>query len=159
MRYASIRSFDVSNGEGIGVALFTQGCKFHCKNCFNQETWDLDGGKLWTSLIEDQVMCLLNRPGITRLSILGGEPLLDRNIEELVHLFKRVKEVYGNDITIWLYSGYTYEVITKQFPDIIANIDVLVDGLYVEELRDLNLYFRGSSNQRVINVKTGELMY
>lgn len=159
MRYASIRSFDVSNGEGIGVAIFTQGCKFHCKNCFNQETWDLDGGKEWTSLIEDQVIGLLNRPGISRLSILGGEPLLDRNIEELVHLFKRVKKVYGNDITIWLYSGFTYEVIQKGLPELLEYVDVLVDGLYVEELRDLNLYFRGSSNQRVINVKTGELMY
>lgn len=159
MRYASIRSFDISNGEGIGVALFTQGCNFHCKNCFNQETWDLDGGKEWTCETEDKIIELLNRPGITRLSILGGEPLLDRNIDDLKRLFCRVKSTYDDKISIWLYSGFTYEVIQKGLPDLLEYVDVLVDGLYVDELRDLKLYFRGSSNQRVINVKTGELMY
>lgn len=159
MRYASIRSFDISNGEGIGVALFTQGCKFHCKGCFNQETWDLDGGKEWTPEIEDKVLDLLDRTGITRLSILGGEPLLDRNIEDLKRLFCKVRLRFDDKISIWLYSGYTYEVIKEGLPDLLEYVDYLVDGTYVEALRDLTLPFRGSSNQRVIKVATGESLY
>lgn len=159
MRYASIRSFDISNGEGIGVALFTQGCKFHCKGCFNQETWDLDSGKEWTPEIEDKVLDLLDRTGITRLSILGGEPLLDRNIEDLKRLFCKVRLRFDDKISIWLYSGYTYEVIKEGLPDLLEYVDYLVDGTYVEALRDLTLPFRGSSNQRVIKVATGESLY
>ena len=158
MRYASIRSFDISNGEGIGVALFTQGCKFHCKGCFNQETWDLDGGKEYTPEIEEEIMKLLSRDFIDRFSILGGEPLLDRNIEDLTRLCKRIKKEYP-DKKIWLYSGYTYENIIHNLPELMDNIDILVDGTYIEELKNLNLHFRGSSNQRVIKVKTGEVIY
>lgn len=158
MRYASIRSFDISNGEGIGVALFTQGCKFHCKGCFNQETWDLDGGKEYTPEIEEEIMKLLGRDFIDRFSILGGEPLLDRNIEDLTRLCKRIKREYP-DKKIWLYSGYTYETIIHNLPELMDNIDILVDGTYIEELKNLNLHFRGSSNQRVIKVKTGEVIY
>ena len=152
MRYASIRTFDVTNGNGIGVALFTQGCLFHCKNCFNKDTWDLDGGKEWNSTIEDSFIELVERPYIKRVSILGGEPLLDRNIEELTKLFKKIKELFPEK-KIWVYSGNTYEVIENKYKELLSYVDVLVDGLYVDELRDLRLPYRGSSNQRVIDVQ------
>ena len=158
MKYASIRGFDISNGEGVGIALFTQGCKFHCKGCFNPETWDLDGGKEWTDEVEEKFIKLAGRDYIERISILGGEPLLDRNIEPLCRLFKKLKEKYP-DKKIWMYSGYTYEVIKERIPDVLENVDVLIDGTYMEELRDITLEFRGSSNQRVIDVKTGECLY
>ena len=158
MRYASIRSFDISNGEGIGVALFTQGCHFHCKGCFNQETWDLAGGKEYNLEVEDHIMELLGRDFIDRFSILGGEPLLERNIAPITLLCKRIKKKYP-DKKIWLYTGYDYDYIKDKLTDLFENVDVVVDGTYVEELRDLNLHFRGSSNQRVIDVKTGELLY
>ena len=152
MRYASIRTFDVTNGNGIGVALFTQGCLFHCKNCFNKETWDLDGGKEWNKEIEDKFIELIERPYIKRVSFLGGEPLLERNIEDLEKLFKRIKDNYPEK-KIWLYSGNTYEAILSRNKELLSYIDILVDGLYKDELRDLRLPYRGSSNQRVIDVQ------
>ena len=158
MRYASIRSFDISNGEGIGVALFTQGCHFHCKGCFNQETWDLAGGKEYNLEVEDHIMELLSRDFIDRFSILGGEPLLERNIVPITLLCKKIKKKYP-DKKIWLYTGYDYDYIKDKLTDLFENVDVVVDGTYKEELRDLNLHFRGSSNQRVIDVKTGKLLY
>ena len=158
MRYASIRSFDISNGDGVGVALFTQGCKFHCKGCFNPETWDLNAGRLWTEEVEEKFLDLMKPDYITRVSILGGEPLLDRNIEALCSLCIKIKDRYPKK-KIWLYSGYTYEVIKERIPEIIDRIDILVDGTFIEELKDLNLPFRGSSNQRVIDVMTGKEIY
>ncbi len=157
MKYARIDECEICNGIGVGVSLYTQGCIFHCKGCFNQELWDLDGGNLWTSHTEDQLIMSLNRDYIKRLTVLGGEPLLDRNIDDLSHLFSRVKDLYP-DLTIWLYSGYTYEVILEKFPSILDNVDYLVDGPYIEEMRDLTLPFRGSKNQRIINVKTREVL-
>lgn len=152
MRYSQIRSMDISNGEGIGIALFTQGCKFHCKNCFNQETWDLNGGKLFDQETENKFLSLLNNKFITRVSILGGEPLL--NPYEIFLLCEKIKEK-RHDVKIWIYSGYTYEEIIKsrELTKAIINSDILVDGRFIDKLKDFNLLFRGSSNQRIIDVK------
>ena len=145
MNFASIRNFDVSNGIGIGVALYVQGCHFHCKNCFNQVTWDFNGGKEWTSNIEDKFIELANNKYIDRVSILGGEPLTPENYDTVLSLCKKLSK------KIWVYTGYTYETLCDK--EILRYIDVLVDGRYIDKLRDLNLAFRGSSNQRIIDVK------
>jgi anaerobic ribonucleoside-triphosphate reductase activating protein len=145
MNFASIRNFDVSNGIGIGIALYVQGCHFHCKNCFNQITWDFNGGKEWTSNIEDKFIELANNKYVDRVSILGGEPLTPENYDTVLSLCKKLSK------KIWVYTGYTYETLCDR--EILNYIDILVDGKYVDELRDLNLAFRGSSNQRIIDVK------
>ena len=165
MRYASIRSMDISNGEGVGVSLFVQGCHFHCKNCFNQDTWDFSGGKEWNREIEDEFMKLVNRPYIKRVSLLGGEPLADENVLDIMRLINRIKTECP-DKKIWCYTGYTWEQIfpivnpylnltqaemTQQ--NVVKNCDILVDGRFVEEEKDLSLEFRGSKNQRIIDVK------
>lgn len=165
MRYASIRSMDISNGEGVGVSLFVQGCHFHCKNCFNQDTWDFSGGKEWNREIEDEFMKLVNRPYIKRVSLLGGEPLADENVLDIMRLINRIKTECP-DKKIWCYTGYTWEQIfpivnpylnltqaemTRQ--NAVKNCDILVDGRFVEEEKELSLEFRGSKNQRIIAVK------
>ena len=165
MRYASIRSMDISNGEGVGVSLFVQGCHFHCKNCFNQDIWDFSGGKEWNREIEDEFMKLVNRPYIKRVSLLGGEPLADENVLDIMRLINRIKTECP-DKKIWCYTGYTWEQIfpivnpylnltqaemTRQ--NAVKNCDILVDGRFVEEEKDLSLEFRGSKNQRIIDVK------
>lgn len=165
MRYASIRSMDISNGEGVGVSLFVQGCHFHCKNCFNQDTWDFSDGKEWSREIENEFMKLVNRPYIKRVSLLGGEPLADENVLDIMRLINRIKTECP-DKKIWCYTGYTWEQIfpivnpylnltqaemTRQ--NVVKNCDILVDGRFVEEEKDLSLEFRGSKNQRIIDVK------
>ena len=165
MRYASMRSMDISNGEGVGVSLFVQGCHFHCKNCFNQDTWDFSGGKEWSREIEDEFMKLVNRPYIKRVSLLGGEPLADENVLDIMRLINRIKTECP-DKKIWCYTGYTWEQIfpivnpylnltqaeiTRQ--NAVKSCDILVDGRFVEEEKDLSLEFRGSGNQKIIDVK------
>lgn len=166
MRYAQIRSFDISNGEGIGIALFVQGCHFHCKDCFNQETWDFDGGKIWTQETKDKFMKLADRPYIQRISILGGEPLADENVPNVLELVTELKEKYPNK-KIWMYTGYEFEKILLQNNqqyglcknmrfNIMKYIDVLCDGKFIAEQKDpLNKKTKwvGSTNQRVINIK------
>lgn len=167
MRYASIRSMDISNGAGLGIALFVQGCHFHCVNCFNQETWDFNGGKKWTDEVENKFINLLqSNPYIDRVSILGGEPLCDENVETINHLVKLIKIKYPSKM-IWCYTGYTWEQIFNVVTlddfsvtykkelrqDTIKSINILVDGLYIDNLKDLNLHFRGSTNQRIIDVQ------
>lgn len=161
MKYAQIREMDVTNGNGIGVALFTQGCPYHCKNCFNQETWDFNKGTDWTKEAENKIIELLKPKYITRLTILGGEPLIERNIEPLTALLKRVKSVYP-DKQVWLYTGGDFEVLEGLYEEIFRYIDILIDGRYIDDLRDYKLKWRGSSNQRVIDVqkslKEGEII-
>ena len=165
MKYAQIREMDVSNGKNIGVALFVQGCHFSCKNCFNPETHDFNGGKEWTLETEKQFIKLADRPYIKRISLLGGEPLADENLDDMLNLVNKIRLSLPKKI-IWLYSGYTLEQITfpiciNQPPklneqkriDIIKQCDVLVDGRYIDELKDITLKFRGSSNQRVIDIQ------
>ena len=162
MKYAQIREIDITNGSGIGVALFTQGCPYHCKNCFNPETWDFNKGMVWTKEIENKIIELLKPEYITRLTILGGEPLIERNIEPLTALLKRVKGIYPNK-QVWLYTGGDFEVLEGLYEEIFQYIDILIDGRYVDDLRDYKLKWRGSSNQRIIDVqaslKSGNVVF
>lgn len=150
MRYASIRDFDISNGEGIGASLFVQGCEFHCKGCFNSETWDFKGGEEWTEDKEKYFMELVDKPYISRVSILGGEPLHPVNREAVLNLCKKIKTAYPNK-AIWVYTGYTIEELKSENVDL-SSINTLVDGRYVHELKDYKLKFRGSSNQRIFTL-------
>lgn len=167
MRYASMRSMDISNGEGVGVSLFVQGCRFHCFNCFNSEAWDFNGGKEWTESIRNDFLKLIGRPYISRISFLGGEPLANENIECVNNIIQEIKKQFPNK-TIWLYTGYTWEELSPNTlirgideestihnvrANIIKSCDVVVDGPYIDDLRDITLKWRGSSNQRVINVQ------
>ena len=175
MRYAQIRELDISNGEGVGVALFVQGCPFnpHCHNCFNPDTWDFNGGTEWTQDTEDKIIELANKPYIKRLSILGGEPLADENLDGVLHLANRFRLLCPNK-SIWIYSGYTWEecqsfsedgilkpnkfapnlqnILQKRY-EIISQCDVMIDGRYIDSQRDINLKYRGSENQRVIDIQ------
>ena len=162
MKYAQIREIDITNGSGIGVALFTQGCPYHCKNCFNPETWDFNKGMVWTKETENKIIELLKPEYITRLTILGGEPLIERNIEPLTALLKRVKGIYP-DKQVWLYTGGDFEALEGLYEEIFQYIDILIDGRYVDDLRDYKLKWRGSSNQRIIDVqaslKSGNVVF
>ena len=162
MKYAQIREMDVTNGNGIGVALFTQGCPYHCKNCFNPETWDFNKGIDWTKETENRIIELLKPEYITRLTVLGGEPLIERNIEPLTALLKRVKGIYP-DKQVWLYTGGDFEVLEGLYEEIFQYIDILIDGRYIDDLRDYKLKWRGSSNQRIIDVqaslKSGDVIF
>lgn len=159
MNYAQIRKMDISNGEGIGMSLFVSGCPFHCKNCFNSIAWDYNYGKPFTDETMNTIIKLLNHDYIKRFSILGGEPLADNNSETVYRILSTIRKTYP-DKQIWVYSGYTFEEImngVKNTTDLykikaLNNADVLVDGRYVDELKDLNLHFRGSSNQRLIDL-------
>ena len=169
MRYAQIRKMDISNGEGIGVALFVQGCHFHCKNCFNQETWDFNGGQEWTDDAMEDFLKLADKPYIKRISILGGEPLCLANRTGIFNLIVNIRKRYGNSKQVWLYTGYTWENIQcktltrgtyvellgrdMRVQGIVSGCDVIIDGQYVDELRDYTLKWRGSSNQRIIDVQ------
>ena len=153
MRYALIREMDITNGNNIGVSIFVQGCDFHCKGCFNPETWDYDGGKIFTNKTFNKIVEISNKPYIKRLSVLGGEPLSDKNIVDMYSFLESYKKVFPNK-EVWLYSGYKFEDIKTNSNKnrILQYIDILIDGQFVEELKDLSLYYRGSSNQRVIDV-------
>lgn len=150
MRIAGINKNDVVNGEGICVALFTQGCPFHCKGCFNPETWDYDGGKevAISDLISDIETAIAANDVPRNFSILGGEPLIERNLEELKILLSTVKKDFPH-ITTFLWTGFTVEELTSAQKEVIQYIDVLIDGQYDENLRDVSLHLRGSSNQRI----------
>ncbi len=147
IRYASIRSLDISNGEGVGVALFVQGCHLHCENCFNPETWDFNGGKEWVPEVEDKFFELANRPYIKRISFLGGECLTKENIGDVTRLAKKCKENFPQK-KIWLWSGYDFETYISNL-EIVKYVDYIIDGRYIEELKDVSLLYRGSSNQNI----------
>ena len=194
MRYNQIRECDIANGEGIGVALFVQGCRFACKNCFNSETWDFNGGKEWTPEIKEKFLELIDRPYIKRVSLLGGECLAEENLDDVLDLVTEINKryntpqdiVYGEDDnhnilnrnsdkirlsfpnkSIWLYSGYCFSdeecwvkpkndianIYRFMRQEIIKNVDVMVDGRYIDSQRDITLKWRGSSNQKVIDVQ------
>ena len=161
MRYAQITPFEVCNGKGAGVSLFVQGCHFQCKGCFNQDAWDFCGGKEWTEKIENKIFEMINKPYIKRVSILGGEPLANENVKEVHGLMIKIKDRFP-DKNIWLYTGFNFgDVINCPLRDMyttyrrnaISMCDVVIDGRFVEELKDLTLEFRGSSNQRIIDVR------
>lgn len=151
MRYNKIRKMDISNGPGIRVSIFMQGCTFNCKNCFNKETHDFNGGKEFTDEVIDKVIELAKPDYIVGLSILGGEPLHPKNIEGTTKLAKKFKSIYP-DKNIWVWTGFLFDKNLNNF-EILNYIDVLVDGVYKDELHDFTLKYRGSSNQRVIDIK------
>ena len=152
MRYNLIRKMDISNGPGVRVAIFLQGCEFHCKNCFNPETWDFNGGKEeFTDDTIKEVLDLCKEDHIKGLSILGGEPMHPKNIEGTTKLAKAFKERYPNK-TLWVWSGFLFDKDLKD-KEVLKYVDILVDGQYVDELHDFTLKWRGSSNQRVIDVQ------
>lgn len=152
---------DISNGEGVGVALFVQGCRLHCNNCFNPETWDFSGGKEWTDKVKNKFLELANRPYIKRISILGGEPLAEENLDGILDLVNKIR-LSSPQKNIWLYTGYTFEEIvhptlkcnqSRVRKIILSGIDVLIDGQYIDSQRDITLPYRGSANQRLIDTQ------
>lgn len=150
MRYNLIRKMDIANGPGVRVSVFMQGCSFHCKNCFNSSTWDFEGGKEFNQETIDEVLDLCKENYIKGLSILGGEPMHPKNIEGTTKLAKAFKEKYP-DKNLWVWSGFKFDEDLKD-KEVMKYVDVLVDGRYVDELHDFTLKWRGSSNQRVIDV-------
>lgn len=160
MKYATIKKYDVANGPGVRVSIFVSGCNHHCKGCFNEEAWDFNYGTEFTDETISTIIDAMKPDYISGLSILGGEPFEHVNQVGLLKLVKRVKEVYPYK-DIWAYSGFLFDrdIVGKQskiFPEtseLLKYIDVLVDGKFVEDKKNPNLYFRGSSNQRIIDVK------
>lgn len=162
MNYAIIKPFDVANGPGIRTSLFVSGCRHACKGCFNEEIWEFDSGQEFTNDNIKEIIKLLKRDFIMGLSLLGGEPLDPKNQEWVCKLVKEVKKEIP-DKTIWCYTGFTYEYVTdymcKKLPytrQILDEVDVLVDGKFMIDLLDLKLKFRGSANQRVIDLRKSE---
>ena len=161
MYFGNIKKNDIANGEGVRVSLFVSGCRNRCKNCFNPETWHFCYGNPFTKEVEDDIINSLKPSWVNGLTILGGEPFEVENQRDLVNFIKRVRREVP-DKTIWMYSGYLFDseihnpngkVHCEASDEILANIDILVDGKFVEELKNLSLKFRGSSNQRIIMVK------
>lgn len=160
LNYGHIKKTDIANGTGIRVSLFVSGCTRHCKNCFNSETWDFNYGKPFTEETEKEIIAALSPSYISGLTILGGEPFEVRNQREILPFVKRVREELPQK-TIWCYTGCTLEndLQTEGYwrceltDELLANIDILVDGPFIESLNDVSLYFRGSSNQRIIDMK------
>lgn len=162
MNYAKIKKCDVANGPGVRVSLFVSGCNHKCKNCFNQEAWNFEYGNQFTEKEEKQILEDLKPEYVAGLSLLGGEPFEKTNQEGLVPLIKKVKQTYP-DKKIWCYTGFTFDkqILGKMIgeenrettKEMLNNIDYIVDGKFVEELKNPSLKFRGSSNQRIIDVK------
>ena len=150
MRYSKIRKMDISNGPGVRVSIFMQGCTFNCKNCFNPETHSFDGGNEFTEETIERVLNLCSNENIVGLSILGGEPLHPKNIDGTTALAKRFKEKYPNK-TIWVWTGFLFENLKDS--EVIKYLDVLIDGQYVDELHSPLLKWKGPANQRVIDVQ------
>ena len=153
MNYAALKKFDIANGPGVRVSLFVSGCRHHCKNCFNREAWDFDFGRPFTKQTEEEILAELDKDYIKGLSLLGGEPFEPENRAELTQLLKKVKDKYPQK-PVWCYTGFEFERLTDPTAKaMLSLIDVLVDGKFVEELKSPDLIFRGSSNQRIIDVK------
>ena len=160
MNYATIKPFDVANGPGVRVSLFVSGCTHRCKNCFNAEAWDFNYGEPFTEKEESRILEALKPDYIKGFSLLGGEPFEKSNQEVLSEFLPKIKEAYPEK-TIWCYTGYDFEkdlltgrITDKEITDkMLSCIDILVDGKFVEELKNLKLRFKGSENQRIIDVK------
>ena len=162
MNYASIRTCDIANGEGVRVSLFVSGCTHHCKGCFNQEAWDFAYGEPFTQKTENEILAALEPDFIDGLTILGGEPMEPENQRVLVPFLRRLRERFGDSKNVWVYTGCVIEELqgpgatgrrhTGDTDEFLSLVDVLVDGPFVEELKDISLRFRGSSNQRIIEL-------
>ncbi|MCD8049034.1 MAG: anaerobic ribonucleoside-triphosphate reductase activating protein [Clostridia bacterium] len=160
MNYAKIKNFDIANGPGVRVSLFVSGCTHHCKNCFNPETWDFKYGEPFDQSVEEQILTMLSPSYISGLTLLGGEPFEPANQKALLPFVRRVRLNFPEK-NIWCFSGYNFEtdMLTGKLGDadttldLLSLIDYLVDGEFVEALKDPSLRFKGSSNQRIIDVK------
>lgn len=152
MNYAKIRKFDVSNGPGIRATLFVSGCTNGCKGCFNTELQDFNYGNKWTKEVEDEFINQVKNSNIVGVNILGGEPMDQIKDESLLKLLKRIKEETKK--SIWLWSGYLYEDIINcdKKNEILSYVDVLIDGRFEEDKRNISLKYRGSANQRIIDI-------
>lgn len=150
MRYNKIRKMDISNGPGVRISIFMQGCSFHCDNCFNPETWDFSQGKEFTDEVIDKVLDLCNIDYIQGLSILGGEPLHAKNIEGTTKLAKEFNKRFPKK-DLWIWTGFLFEQVKDK--EIMNYVNVLVDGQYKDDERNWELKYRGSKNQRVIDIK------
>lgn len=160
MNYASIRKCDIANGEGVRVSLFVSGCTHRCKGCFNEEAQDFKYGSPFTDETESEIFAALEPTHIAGLTILGGEPMEPSNQSALVPFLRRFRERFGAAKTLWIYTGCTLEQLkdsasrwrTDETDEILSMTDVLVDGPFIEELKDISLQFRGSSNQRILRL-------
>ena len=160
MNYGAIKKYDIANGEGVRVSLFVSGCSHHCTNCFNQEAWDFAFGRPFTGETQQEILAALSPEYINGLTLLGGEPFEPENQRVLAGLLRQVKEKYPQK-DIWCYTGYLLDRELLQesrarcevTDEMLGMIDVLVDGRFVEELKDISLAFKGSSNQRIIDVR------
>ena len=162
MNYATIKWTDIANGEGVRISLFVSGCTHRCKNCFNEVAWDFSYGAFFDEEVQEKILKELKSDYIAGLSLLGGEPLEPQNQEALYPFIKKVRALYPQK-TIWCYTGFVLDEKkgllreahknTQCTKDLISLFDVLVDGAYIEELKDIRLKFRGSSNQRVIDIQ------
>ncbi len=160
MNYASIKTMDVANGPGVRMSLFVSGCTHYCKNCFNQEAWDFEYGSPFTQKEIDQIIEYVSGSFVAGLTLLGGEPMDPRNQTGLLPLLQQLKQQCP-DKSVWCYTGYDFEKdvlgwMMEEVPEtqeLLSYLDVMVDGKYIEELHNLSLRFRGSSNQRIIMVQ------
>lgn len=152
MRYGQIRKYDVANGPGIRTTFFVTGCDANCKNCFNRDYMSFSYGEVWTDKQTQEIISNLKLNEVKGLTILGGEPF--ENTVDLIDVVRKIRN--NSDKSIWIYSGFTFEILSKipLAKELLSYCDVLVDGLFVEELKDLRLKFRGSSNQRIIDIKS-----
>lgn len=153
MNYGAIKKVDIANGPGVRVSLFVSGCRNHCKGCFQPETWDFDYGQPFTKKTEKEIMKALRPSWIQGLSILGGDPMEPENQKALLPLLKRV-HVFMPDKDVWLYTGYRFESVSGS--SLLPYVNVVVDGPFLEEEKDLSLSFRGSRNQRIIPLEKGK---
>ena len=160
MNIAEIKKTDIANGEGVRVSLFVSGCRRHCKHCFNEVAWDFHYGRPFDEALKEEIFSALEPRYIAGLSLLGGDPFEPENQKGLLPFLREFRERFPEK-TVWCYTGYTYEeggireehARCEETRELISLIDVLVDGPFIEELKDVRLKFRGSSNQRVIDVK------
>ncbi len=160
MRYATIKKCDVANGSGVRVSIFVSGCHHHCKGCFNECAWDFNYGEDYTEEVEESILKELDKSYIEGLTLLGGEPLEYVNQQGLLSLVKKAKQRHPEK-TIWCYTGYTFDKdvlgdMCNKWPEtkeLVSKLDIVVDGKFDEDLKDLNLRFKGSSNQRIIDVQ------
>lgn len=154
MNYHDIKKCDMLNGDGIRVSLWMAGCEHNCDQCQNPQTWDVNGGLSFDEIVEEELFESLNKPYISGITFTGGDPLHENNLQDVLNLVNKIRLLLPEK-TIWLYSGYTWEAIMDDAKrrEIVLNCDVLIDGQYIDEQRDITLKWRGSPNQRVIDVK------